>query len=89
METLRVRSLECGFVGADLGTMLEGQIGHIRMPVAAFVVEHPNGTLVFDTGMHPELERTKDRMKGTAPRARIPSAVTRGKALLTNHSLLK
>jgi glyoxylase-like metal-dependent hydrolase (beta-lactamase superfamily II) len=65
VERLRVRSLECGFVSAELGTMLEGQVGHIRMPVAAFIVEHPDGTLVFDTGMHPELEHTKDRMKAT------------------------
>ena len=67
MDALRVRSLECGWISADLGTMLEGQIGRIRMPVAAFLVEHPNGTLVFDTGMHPELEHTTDRLRGTAP----------------------
>ena len=62
-----MRSLECGWISAELGTMLEDQTGTIRMPVAAFVVEHPDGTLVFDTGMHPELERTKDRMRSTAP----------------------
>jgi glyoxylase-like metal-dependent hydrolase (beta-lactamase superfamily II) len=45
--------------------MLEGQVGRIRMPVAAFLVEHPKGNLVFDTGMHPELETTTERLKST------------------------
>lgn len=67
MDRLRVRSLECGWISADTGTMLEGQLGRMRMPVAAFLVEHPSGTLVFDTGMHPELERTTERLRGTAP----------------------
>lgn len=36
------------------------------MPVGAFLVEHPDGTAVFDTGMHPELERSTARMRSTA-----------------------
>ena len=49
--TLRVRPLECGWWEGDAGGMVTGQTGRMRMPVAAFVVEHPRGTLVFDTGM--------------------------------------
>jgi glyoxylase-like metal-dependent hydrolase (beta-lactamase superfamily II) len=67
METVRVRPLECGWLTSDAGTMAEGALGRIRMPVGAFLVEHPAGTLVFDTGMHPEVARTKDRMRSTAP----------------------
>ena len=37
------------------------------MPVAAFVVEHPRGTLVFDTGMHPEVIASTARLRKTAP----------------------
>ena len=37
--------------------------GPMRMPVGAFLVEHPKGSLVFDTGMHPELQRSKDRLR--------------------------
>jgi glyoxylase-like metal-dependent hydrolase (beta-lactamase superfamily II) len=46
--------------------MVQGTEGRMRMPVAAFVIEHPQGTVVFDTGMHPELERTTARMRATA-----------------------
>lgn len=67
MAALRVRGLECGWLTADGGTMLTGGTGRMRMPVGAFLIEHPAGTVVFDTGMHPEVQHTKARMKGTAP----------------------
>ena len=38
----------------------------MRMPVGAFLVEHPSGTAVFDTGMHADLEHSKERMRSTA-----------------------
>ena len=65
--TLRVRPLECGWLEGDAGGMVTGQTGRMRMPVAAFVVEHPHGTLVFDTGMHPEVISSTARLRKTAP----------------------
>jgi glyoxylase-like metal-dependent hydrolase (beta-lactamase superfamily II) len=46
--------------------MVPGQVGDMRMPVGAFLVEHPTGTAVFDTGMHADLEHSKDRMRSTS-----------------------
>ena len=66
MAGVRVRPLECGWLTSDAGGMVEGQHGVMRMPVAAFLVEHPDGVAVFDTGMHPELATTKARMRATA-----------------------
>jgi glyoxylase-like metal-dependent hydrolase (beta-lactamase superfamily II) len=66
MDDLVVRPLECGWLTADAGTMLVGASGPFRMPVGAFLVEHPAGTVVFDTGMHPELEHDTSRMGATA-----------------------
>jgi glyoxylase-like metal-dependent hydrolase (beta-lactamase superfamily II) len=43
--------------------MVTGLSGPMRMPVGAFLVEHPKGTLVFDTGMHPEVLRSKARLR--------------------------
>src|SRR4051794_28247223 len=67
MGMVRVRPLECGWLTSDSGTMAEGSMGRTRMPVGAFLVEHPSGALVFDTGMHPEVEHDKDRLRSTAP----------------------
>lgn len=50
----------------DTANMYEGGEGRMHLPVAAFLLEHPHATLVFDTGMHPELEHTKERMGATA-----------------------
>ena len=66
MDDLVVRPLECGWLTADAGTMLVGASGPFRMPVGAFLVEHPQGTVVFDTGMHSELEHDTSRMGATA-----------------------
>ncbi len=60
--TVRVRPLECGWLTTDLGTMLEGHLGELRLPVASFLVEHERGTLVFDTGMHPDLVTGTSRL---------------------------
>jgi glyoxylase-like metal-dependent hydrolase (beta-lactamase superfamily II) len=44
--------------------MLAGQSGEFRMPVPAFLIEHPQGLVLFDTGLHPELARSTARMRG-------------------------
>lgn len=59
---VRVRPLECGWLTTDMGTMLSGRLGEMRMPVGAFLVEHERGTLVFDTGMHPDLVDGSSRL---------------------------
>jgi len=63
---VRVRTLTCGWIVADAGGMVPGQRGRMHMPVGAFLIEHPDGTVVFDTGMHPELAHTKERLRSTA-----------------------
>ena len=60
--SVRVRPLECGWLTTDLGSMLTGHIGEFRLPVASFLVEHDRGTLVFDTGMHPDLVHGTSRL---------------------------
>jgi glyoxylase-like metal-dependent hydrolase (beta-lactamase superfamily II) len=64
---VRVRPLECGWLTSDFAGMVSGQTGKLRMPVAAFLVEHPHGRLVFDTGMHPDLIAGSERLRSIAP----------------------
>src|ERR1051325_10252015 len=35
---------------------MEGGEGRIRLPIPAYLIEHPNGTALFDTGMHPDCQ---------------------------------
>jgi glyoxylase-like metal-dependent hydrolase (beta-lactamase superfamily II) len=46
------------------------------MPVGAFLVEHPDGTVVFDTGMHPELEHSTERLRSTAELFEVEQSAT-------------
>jgi glyoxylase-like metal-dependent hydrolase (beta-lactamase superfamily II) len=50
--SIRLFALPCGWLEADLGLFLEGEAGKIRVPVPSWLVLHPAGALVFDTGLH-------------------------------------
>jgi glyoxylase-like metal-dependent hydrolase (beta-lactamase superfamily II) len=65
--SLRLYGFTCGWLSASLGAFLEGEEGEIRVPVPSFLVEHPKGRLLFDTGLHPDTQ--------TDPAARLGHAV--------------
>jgi len=50
--SIRLFALPCGWLEADLGLFLAGETGKIRVPVPSWLVLHPAGALVFDTGLH-------------------------------------
>ncbi|HTV91059.1 MAG TPA: N-acyl homoserine lactonase family protein [Stellaceae bacterium] len=52
--SLVVHALTCGWLEGELGRLMEGGLGRIRLPIPAYLIEHPNGTALFDTGMHPD-----------------------------------
>lgn len=51
---LRLYAMTCGWLSSDLKMMLSGREGTIRFPVPAYLIEHPKGRVLFDTGLHPE-----------------------------------
>jgi N-acyl homoserine lactone hydrolase len=61
-----VRPLECGWLSCDFGVMIAGRSGAFRFPVPAFVVEHPRGLVLFDTGLHPALTTSRERLRSVA-----------------------
>jgi len=50
---MRLHPLTCGWLTGARRGFLEGESGDLRVPVLAWLVEHPRGTLLFDAGMHP------------------------------------
>lgn len=44
-----------GWITMDNAAFIEGGEGRVRIPVISYLVDHPRGRLVFDTGMHPGL----------------------------------
>lgn len=53
MSRLRVRALRCGVLRAPGAFFVAGFEGEIRLQVWAFLIEHPRGVVLFDSGMHP------------------------------------
>ena len=49
---LNVFAFTCGWLTGDFGRLMEGGEGRIRLPIPAYLIEHPKGTALFDTGIH-------------------------------------
>jgi N-acyl homoserine lactone hydrolase len=54
--SLKVFALTCGWLEGEFGRLMEGGEGRIRLPIPAYLIEHPKGTALFDTGMHPDCQ---------------------------------
>jgi glyoxylase-like metal-dependent hydrolase (beta-lactamase superfamily II) len=54
---MRLLAFTCGWLTGPTGLFLDGEHGRLRVPVPAFLVEHPRGNVLFDTGMHPDVQR--------------------------------
>ena len=50
---LKVYALTCGHLEGEFGRLMEGGEGRIRLPIPSYLIEHPKGSALFDTGMHP------------------------------------
>lgn len=63
MADLRLTPLDCGHLTGATGLFLRGETGRLRVPVPAYLIEHPKGSILFDTAMHPSV--------GTDPEGRL------------------
>jgi glyoxylase-like metal-dependent hydrolase (beta-lactamase superfamily II) len=54
--TLNVYAFTCGWVTGEFGRLMEGGEGDITVPVPVFLIEHPKGKALFDTGLHPDCQ---------------------------------
>lgn len=55
--SLRLFALPCGWLESDLRMFVAGASGAIRVPVPAWLVLHPRGAVVFDSGLHPATQK--------------------------------
>jgi N-acyl homoserine lactone hydrolase len=53
---LKVYALTCGWLTGELGRLMEGGEGRIRLPIPAYLIEHPKGRALFDTGLHKDCQ---------------------------------
>ncbi|MDX2381086.1 MAG: N-acyl homoserine lactonase family protein [Acidimicrobiia bacterium] len=58
---MRIVPLEIGRLETKL-TAITGEPGTVVLPEPAWLVEHPDGLILFDTGLHSELQHSTDRI---------------------------
>ena len=55
---------------------MEGGEGRIRLPIPAYLIEHPKGTALFDTGMHPDCQHDPAGRLGERARPACSTSTT-------------
>ena len=64
--SVRIHPMVCGWLEVDAKFILADQPGRYRLPIPSFLIEHPKGTAVFDTGLHKELQSGSARLGALA-----------------------
>jgi N-acyl homoserine lactone hydrolase len=53
---VKIYAMTCGWLTSEISMMLAGKPGNIRFPVPAYLIDHPRGKVLFDTGLHPQCQ---------------------------------
>jgi N-acyl homoserine lactone hydrolase len=51
---VRLFALTCGWLTGPTASFLDGERGRLRVPVPCYLIDHPRGRVLFDSGMHPD-----------------------------------
>src|SRR5215467_4602512 len=54
--TVNLYAFTCGTVTGEFARLMEGGEGDITVPIPVFLIEHPKGRALFDTGLHPDCQ---------------------------------
>ena len=63
--TIKLYAFTCGTVTGEFARLMDGGEGDITMPVPVFLIEHPKGRALFDTGLHPDCQHDPAGRLGT------------------------
>jgi N-acyl homoserine lactone hydrolase len=69
---MRLHAFTCGWLSSPLGLFLDGEHGRLRAPVPVFLIEHPRGSVLFDTGLHADVQHDAHGRLGTFADVFIP-----------------
>src|SRR6266852_2185068 len=63
--TVKLYAFTCGTVTGEFAHLMEGGEGDITLPIPVFLIEHPKGRALFDTGLHPDCQHDPAGRLGT------------------------
>ncbi|MEE8172289.1 MAG: N-acyl homoserine lactonase family protein [Alphaproteobacteria bacterium] len=53
---VKVFAMTCGWISGAFDLMMADAPGRIRFPVPAYLIDHPKGRVLFDSGLHPDIQ---------------------------------
>ncbi len=62
--SLAVYAFTCGWLTVPAALLLAGEEGSLTVPVPAYLIEHPKGRAVFDSGLHVATQTDPDSRLG-------------------------
>ena len=74
--TVKLYAMTCGRLVGRLKDMIEGEDGQVELPIPSYLIEHPKGRALFDTGMHPQLRSDAAGRIGERRRASSGSSIS-------------
>ena len=77
--TVKLYAFTCGTVTGEFAHLMEGGEGDITVPIPVFLIEHPKGRALFDTGLHPIASATPPQDLGRGSPGFSVSAFSRAK----------
>ena len=63
--SLRLYAFNGGWQTLPLGILLAGEHGRFRVPTPCYLIDHPKGKVLFDSGLHLELQHDPAARLGT------------------------
>ena len=61
---LNVYAFTCGWLTLPAALLLAGEKGKLTVPVPSYLIEHPKGRVIFDTGLHVDTQTDPSRRLG-------------------------
>jgi N-acyl homoserine lactone hydrolase len=62
--SVRIFAFTCGEVTVPADSFLAGEQGEFTVPIPAYLIDHPQGKVLFDTGLNLALRQHKDELLG-------------------------
>ncbi|HTT77580.1 MAG TPA: N-acyl homoserine lactonase family protein [Candidatus Binataceae bacterium] len=60
--SVSIHPMVCGWLEVDTKFILKDQPGRVRLPIPSFLIEHPKARVIFDSGLHRELQSGTERL---------------------------
>ena len=64
MAAPKLFAFTCGTVTGEFAHLMEGATGEITVPIPVYLIEHPKGRALFDSGLHIDAQTDADRRLG-------------------------